>query len=313
MNIDKDFERMILMGKILIDGKEYAFIKDYKNNDLYRKSYNSLTKKIYGFDFEQWFQTGYWGNGYIPYSLLDGEDIIANVSISIIDFLVLGESKKYIQIGTVMTDPAYRNQGLVRFLMETVIKEWKNKCDMLYLFANDSVLNFYPKFGFKAVNEYQCSKTITNNNENIVSEKLDMSLGSSRRLVIEKVNNSLSTSISKLTVLNNIGLVIFYSISFMSNNFYYLREQDAIVIAEFEGDTLYLQDIFSPLEVNLDNIIKNISNKEVTTVVLGFSPSDTGSYCVNLLQKDDTTLFVMKDKEDLFQNNKLMFSVLSHA
>ncbi|MCB2360827.1 hypothetical protein [Clostridium estertheticum] len=99
----------------------------------------------------------------------------------------------------------------------------------------------------------------------------------------------------------------------MSNNFYYLREQDAIVIAEFEGDTLYLQDIFSPLEVNLDNIIKNISNKEVKTVALGFSPSDTGSYCVNLLQKDDTTLFVMKDKEDLFQNNKLMFSVLSHA
>lgn len=67
MNIDKDFERMIVMEKILIDGKEYAFIKDYKSNDLYRKSYNSLTKKIYGFDFEQWFQTGYWGNGYIPY------------------------------------------------------------------------------------------------------------------------------------------------------------------------------------------------------------------------------------------------------
>lgn len=212
-----------------------------------------------------------------------------------------------------MTDPAYRNQGLGRFLMEKVIKEWKNKCDMIYLFANDSVLNFYPKFGFRAVNEYQCSKTITNNNENIVAEKLDMSLGSSRSLVIEKVNNSISSSMSTLPVLNNIALVMFYSTSFMSNNVYYLKEQDAIVFAEFESDTLYLQDIFSPIEVNLDNIIKNISNKEVKTVVLGFSPSDTGSYCVNLLKENGTTLFVMKDKEDLFQNNKLMFSVLSHA
>ncbi len=93
---------------------------------------------------------------------------------------------------------------------------------------------------------------------------------------------------------------MFYSTSFMSNNVYYLREQDAIIIAEFEGDTLYLNDIFSPLEVNLDNIIKKITNKEVKTVVLGFSPSDTDNYCVNLLQKDDTTLFVMNDKDNLF-------------
>lgn len=86
-----------------------------------------------------------------------------------------------------------------------------------------------------------------------------------------------------------------------------------IVIAKFEGDTLYLQDIFSPSEVDIDNIIKALTNKEMKTVVLGFTPNDTSSYCVNLLQEANTTLFVMKDKEDLFQNNKLMFPVLSHT
>ena len=299
------------MEKALISGKEYVFIKDYKHNALFRKSYNELTQKTYGFDFEQWYQSGYWGNGYVPYSLLDGDKIVANVSASIIDCLVLGENKRYIQIGTVMTDSAYRSQGLSRYLMEKVIGEWKDNCHMIYLFANDSVLNFYPRFGFKAMSEYQCSKAIVNDNEIINAEKLDMSLEHSRELVLEKINNSISTS--KLAMQKNAGLTMFYCTSFMSDNVYYLREQDVIVIAELEGDTLYLQEIFSSLEVDLDNIIKALTNKEVKTVVLGFTPNDLSGYSENLLQEEDTTLFVMKDKKDLFQNNKLMFPILSHA
>lgn len=87
----------------------------------------------------------------------------------------------------------------------------------------------------------------------------------------------------------------------------------SIVIAEVEGDTLYLQDIFSSSEVQLDNIIKLLTNKEIKTVVLGFTPNYVDSYNVNLLEEKNTTLFVMKDKAELFQSNKLMFPVLSHA
>lgn len=299
------------MEKILINGREYAFIKDFKDNALYRKSYNTLTQKTYGFDFEKYYQAGYWGNGYMPYSLLDGENIVANVSASISDCLVLGENKRYIQIGTVMTDSKYRNQGLSRYLMEKVIEEWKDKCDMIYLFANDGALDFYPKFGFAAVNEYQCSKTIRNDNEIISAEKLDMSLNSSRELLIDKINNSIP--MSRITMMDNVGGVMFYCTSFMSDNVYYLRDQDVIVIAEFEDDRLYLQEIFSSSEVDLDSIIKALTNKEIKTVVFGFTPNETDDYCINLLQEEDTTLFVMKDKQDLFQNNKLMFPVLSHA
>ncbi|MFT8314274.1 MAG: GNAT family N-acetyltransferase [Clostridium sp.] len=299
------------MEEVSINCNKYTFIKEFKDNTLLRNSYNALTQKTYEFNFEQWYQEGYWGSGYKPYSLLDGENIVANVSASIVDCLVLGEAKRYIQIGTVMTDSAYQNQGLARYLMEKVIEEWKNKCDMIYLFANDSVLDFYPKFGFTAANEYQYSKTITKDNEVIVAEKLDMSLDNNRELVEERVANSIS--ISKLTMLKNVGLIMFYCTSFMRDKVYYLREQDVIVIAEFKGDTLYLQDIFSLSEVDLDNIIKSLTNKEIKTVVLGFTPNDVDGYYVNLLQEDNTTLFVMKDKSDLFQDNKLMFPILSHA
>lgn len=299
------------MAKVLINGKEYSFIKNYKENTMFRKSYNELTKNTYGFDFEQWYQDGYWGDWYVPYSLLDGEKIVANISVSIIDFFVLGEIKRFVQLGTVMTHKEYRNHGLSRYLMEKVIEEWKDKCHMLYLFANDSVLNFYPRFGFTAAKEYQYSKRITNDNENIAAEKLDMSLVSNRELVVEKIN--CSVPIAKLSMLKNPGLIMFYCTSFMMDNVYYLREEDLIVIAELDGDTLYLQDIFSSSEAKIDDIIKSLTNKVVKKVVLGFTPKEWDSYCVNLLKEEGTTLFVMKDKEELFQNNKLVFPMLSHA
>ncbi len=51
------------------------FIKDYAANDLLRKSLNELAVKTFGLDFEDWYQNGYWGDNYIPYSFLDSRQV----------------------------------------------------------------------------------------------------------------------------------------------------------------------------------------------------------------------------------------------
>ncbi|MBO0523528.1 GNAT family N-acetyltransferase [Clostridium botulinum] len=93
---------------LLINDKKYSYICNYKDNSILRDSFNELTEKTYGFNFKQWYEDGYWGDKYIPYSLLDGDNVVSNVSVNIIDFLILGEQKRYVQIGTVMTDEEYR-------------------------------------------------------------------------------------------------------------------------------------------------------------------------------------------------------------
>lgn len=299
------------MKEVFINGKKYTFIKDYKDNEAYRKSYNSLTQKTYGFDFEDWYKAGYWGSTYKQYSLMDGGNIVSNVSISIIDYLVLNERKRYVQLGAVMTDTNYRKQGLSKFLIEKVIEEWKDKCDMIYLFANNSVLDFYPKFGFTAAEEYRHFKEITYNNEVSAAEKLDMSQESSRKLLVEKIKNSIPAA--KLAMLKNVGLIMFYSTSFMSDNVYYLRKQDLIVVAEFNGDTLYIQDIISDSDVELDTVISCLANKAIKRVNFGFTPTASEDYCEELLVEEDSTLFIRKGGESLFQDNKLKFPALSHA
>ncbi|MGM1020539.1 MAG: GNAT family N-acetyltransferase [Bacillota bacterium] len=113
---------------------------------------------------------GCWDDQYIPYVLLDGDCVVANVSVSLMNFDLLGENRKYIQIGTVMTHTNYRNQGLSRFLLECVLQDWYDNGDAMYLFANDSVKEFYPKFGFVPAQEYQFNRKASTKNQNICKQ-----------------------------------------------------------------------------------------------------------------------------------------------
>ena len=96
---------------------------------------------------------------------MDGE-VVSNVSVNACNMNYKGKEVKLIQLGTVMTDTDHRGKGYARMLMEEVMKDYEGKVDGMYLFANDSVLEFYPRFGFMEGKEYQSSKDITIIGEN---------------------------------------------------------------------------------------------------------------------------------------------------
>ncbi|TYQ18140.1 UNVERIFIED_CONTAM: putative acyltransferase [Acetivibrio alkalicellulosi] len=299
------------MEQVKIGDRIYGYSKNFKDNKEIRASYNNLTRQTYSFDFEEWYQNGYWKDEYIPHVLLDGEKVISSIFVSIIDFLILGEKKRFIQIGTVMTDKDYRNLGLNRFIMERILDEWQNKCDLIYLFANDSVRNFYPKFGFIEVNEYQYSKEIEENNKTLNIKKLDMTDNENRNFLLNKIKRSVP--VSKISMRGNESLAMFHCTSFMSQNVYYIEKLDSIVVAEFDEGIIYLNDVFSSLDVSLNDIIEAMVDKNINKIVFGFTPIDTDSYDVNVSKEDDTTLFVLGDIADFFRNNQLMFPVLSRT
>jgi len=200
---------------------KYNYVKDYKNNDKLREGFNELAKKIHQIDFTDWYNNGFWREKYIPYSFFDGEKAIANISVNLMDFKMDGIEKHYIQIGTVMTDEDYRNLGLSRSLMEEIIHEYKDKVDGIYLFGNDTVLDFYPKFGFKKIREYQYIKDIDSSDNIEKIQHIDMA---------DKVNwqhffNTLENSVSNDRFnVDNFGLVAFWTTGWLNNCVYYLPE-----------------------------------------------------------------------------------------
>lgn len=291
--------------------KDYTFLTAYQNDAEYRIAFNNLVRKIFGLSFEEWYSAGYWNERYIPYTLFDKKKAVANVSVNIMDFNSFGKQQRYIQIGTVLTDKDYRNKKLSRFLMEKVLEEWKGKCDFIYLFANNSVLDMYPKFGFSTVKEYAYSKKLVNNNmSDRKFEKLNMDTQKNRAMLYYYAKNS--EIFGNFSMKENADLVMFYCTSFLKENVYYIKALDVIAVAIMNENQLHLYDVFGTKKVKLDNIIDSLANFEINEVTLGFTPKDCSSYEAKEILGDET-LFVQKNKIDLFEQNKIMFPLLSHA
>lgn len=299
------------MELLEVNNKYFRFVKDFKHNPEIRASFNELTQAVFQFDLENWYLNGYWNDNYIPYSLLYKNKVISNVSINKMEFIIENEKKVAIQVGTVMTDKEYRHQGLSKFIMEQVINEWKEQSDFLYLFANESVLDFYPKFDFEIIDEYQYSKHLnTSKTINSSIKKLNIDDKFDRELFLNIVNNT--SPISKVSMQNNTSLIMFYCLSYKKNSIYYLEKINTAIIMDIEDDKLYLSDVFSKERVQLNEVIQLITNETINRVILGFTPFDETDYERSLLRAGDT-LFIIKDMANYFKNNKCRFPVLSHG
>ena len=232
----------------------------------------------------------------------------ANISVNLIDMLWNGEKKRYIQLGTVMTAPEHRGKGFSRKLMETVFDDWKEKCDAVYLFANDSVLDFYPKFGFRKADEYQVSLKCSRKTGNV--HKLDMSKPQDLQILFTHYQKS--NPYSRFPMVDNKGLLAFYCTGFLKENVYFLQDFDTVAVVETDGTDCICYDLFSDTKADLEKILEVLAVPETKRMILGFTPNESIGQA-SLLKEDDTTLFLLDGKDDLFHQHPLMFPLLSHA
>ena len=137
-----------------------------------------------------------------------------------------------------------------------------------------------------------------------------MASSANREFLIQKINAAIP--FSKISMIGNSSLVMFYLTSFMAENVYYLKEFDAVVVAEYQYETLFLQDIFCTELIDLDILISAMINRGTKKVVLGFTPNDTSSF-KDRVHKPDNVLFILDDKWEIFKDVKVLFPVLSHA
>lgn len=251
--------------------KNYQLIFDYRSNVTYKDSFNELSKQVFGLDFSKWIEAGCWNDDYICYSYIDGDRVIANVSVNKMSLILNGKNVQAVQLGTVMTHPDYRNQGLAAELMEIVIAKYEEECEFIYLFANDSVLEFYPRFGFEAAEE---SKFTLKR-----SDLEPTGAYSIRKLDIEKdfallknfAENRVPVS-GVVGVKNNSHLLCFHFLLPFPEALYYVEEMDLIVIFEETGGQLHVYDILSKSAVDVHTVLREIVSIETQNIHLYFTP-----------------------------------------
>ncbi len=226
------------------------FYKDYKNNEELRKIFNELATLIFGLNFESWYKKGYWNNRYIPFSYAEGDKVIANVSVNLLDFV--------------------------------------------------NVLDFYPKFGFQSVNEYQFSmvyspiQTDTTGIRKLDSSNID-DLNFIYKTAFERVHVS-----NLFGTQNTHGLLMFYCIYVFANDIYYIEDEDAIVIFKAEGKQIDIFDIVSKKEVSIDNILSKITNSDINKIAFHYTPNYKGIDTQSDIFDGDDVLFVKSSGSNHF-------------
>lgn len=298
---------------------KYNYYTKVRDNDTLRDSFNELTRQTFCFDFVGWYEAGQWGDFYIPHVLLDGEKVVSNVSVNIMQFDVQGVKKNYIQLGTVMTDNAYRGQGLNREIMERIMAEYKDKVDGIYLFGNDDVVNYYPKFGFKPAKEYEYYLPCDNAEEAeaYVLEKVDMQDKEQAEKFYDfmrayKVEANELNQNDAMYMSENVNLFQFWLGAGYGDSVYYIPEMNEYVIVETDGDKVLVCQIFGKQEVDILRLAKAV-NEDVAEVVLGYTPVHKEKYMVREHKEEDCTMFIIGDDLACMEQEKMMFPVMSHA
>ena len=127
-----------------------GIVENYRDNEILRNEFHTFISKIFsGISFVEWHLKGFWTESYLPCSILESNKIIANVSATFMNILINNKKRKAVQLGALGTLPEYRKQGLSQKLMNHILEKYEDKVDLIFLFANESVLDFYPKFGFR--------------------------------------------------------------------------------------------------------------------------------------------------------------------
>lgn len=181
--------------------------------------------------------------------------------------------------------------------------------DGVYLFANDTVVDLYPKFGFRKGTEFLYTKTVdqTGSCGMVCVPMTDAEKWMRLARAMDE-----SQFAAGCTMVGNPGLIFFYVTGFMQENVYYSQRLNAWAIAELEEDHLTLRHVFAGKGVTLEELIRGFG-EGVSRVTLGFAPEFRENWNRQVLHEEDCTFFVKGEMFRDFEEKGLRIPALSHA
>lgn len=260
-----------------------TFVKNYKNDDGLRQSFDALAINTFGISFEAWYQNGCWDDNYITYSFHDAGKIVANASANRMTIRMKGaqEIVSAIQIGTVMTDPAYRRKGLAHALIQKIFEDFDKETAIYYLAADFDAKPLYEKCGFVEIPETCYHYVIPHKNGDAVTA---LSTLANEALSLNKTNLSLEAflhwkrnAMSKgcaFDIEDDAHIAAFYWFHGIKDKLYTLGD-DCLVIADIseDGRKLTLLDYYVMNAQSLESILKAITglpDSRIEEIVFAF-------------------------------------------
>jgi predicted N-acetyltransferase YhbS len=220
--------------------------------------------------FRRWYELGGWDEDYVAFSLADGADIVANASLQRMSIVLRGEWITGWQLGAVGVVPQWRGRGLQRQIMQRLLGSIDEK-DIVFLFANDTVLDFYPLFGFKRVIEsvFGAEYDVKPASEPLRALSIDRA---EDLALLARVAAAAAPTTREFGARNYGGVLLWYWANFYDGCFYYCEAEDAIIVAELDGTTLRICDVLARTPFDLRSYLPRVAKDAAQRVEFGFTP-----------------------------------------
>jgi predicted N-acetyltransferase YhbS len=220
--------------------------------------------------FRRWYELGGWDEDYVAFSMADGADIVANASLQRMNIVLRGEWITGWQLGAVGVVPQWRGRGLQRQIMQKLLGSIDEK-DIVFLFANDTVLDFYPLFGFKRIIEsvFAAEYDVKPASEPLRALSIDRA---EDLALLARVAATAAPTTREFGARNYGGVLLWYWANFYDGCFYYCEAEDAIIVAELDGTTLRICDVLARTPFDLRSYLPRVARDAAQRVEFGFTP-----------------------------------------
>ena len=254
----------------------------------YGEQLNDLILEAFHFSFDKWHEKKVWDDDFERYSIIENGVMLAQISVFKMKMLINGKKKEVLQLGGVATREEYRGKGLSREIMEHILAKYPDT--PAFLHGGNSVVDFYPKFGFKPFQYKQpyIECKLHNQGEmiklDIKDPKVDMYL---------KERNQYSKI---LDCLNQYSIDWFHLLYSFENNIYEIPQLDLMFVAKQKDNRLMIYDIVAKRNVTFEEIAPHLCFEGVHIIEFDFNPDWLGfNYKMREYKIDDCNPFVRGD------------------
>lgn len=267
--------------------------ENYRDEETLRNEFFGFTRQIFpSVDFQPWFSLGFWPDEYIPHSVIEDNKIVSNVSITKMKIFLDGQPVNGIQIGTVGTLPDYRGQGLSKLLMEQVLERYDKSTDLFFLYANETVVDFYPRFGFSCHTERIFRRVSDIPGPRFCARALDVGKASDLELIRRLLKGRLT--LSRLFGAEDYAAITWWHIlNIFPRNLLYLEDENIIFIITENNHRLRIWDIIYTEPFDMAAVLpKVIRDADLKAIFYHFSPDQLNFKYDTAEPENDSPFFV---------------------
>jgi GNAT superfamily N-acetyltransferase len=198
------------------------------------------------------------------------DQIVSTVGRTTMRYVINGEARNGYQLGAVATHPDHRNRGLARQLMNKVLSELDAADQPVILFANSSVLDFYPRFGFRRLAQSRFIGHVDLRPAGTLAPRLDLARPTDRAWLADHCARASAIG-QGFAARDNYPPLLFH-LTRRPRMVFRLDSFGAVVIAQQDGERLLIEDLLATRPFRLTDALRYVCAQPVRTIEFGFHP-----------------------------------------